>query len=195
MAQQPRSPQQEAVSSGQPDWSWLMARAQLGDRQAYRRLLQEITPYVRSLARRQGVTQPDVEDVVQDTLLTLHSIRHTYDPGRPFGPWIVAIACRRIADHRRRVWRVDRNTVELDFSHETNSALATNLKEELLDGEKLRQAVDRLPPGQRQAITMLRLREMSLKEASAESGISVAALKVASHRALKALRRLFGEIG
>ncbi len=170
-----------------------MARAQQGNRQAYRQLLQEITPYVRSLARRQGIAQADVEDVVQDTLLTLHSIRHTYEPSRPFGPWIVAIACRRIADHKRRSRRTEQNRVEFDFWHETNWPVEANLGEELLDRGTLKQAIDRLPSGQRQAITMLKLREMSLKEASAESGMSVSALKVASHRALKALRKLLGE--
>jgi len=192
MAQQPQF-RQGAASPGQSDWSWLMARAQQGNRQAYRQLLQEITPYVRSLARRQGIAQADVEDVVQDTLLTLHSIRHTYEPSRPFGPWIVAIACRRIADHKRRSRRTEQNRVEFDFWHETNWPVEANLGEELLDRGTLKQAIDRLPSGQRQAITMLKLREMSLKEASAESGMSVSALKVASHRALKALRKLLGE--
>ena len=48
---------------------------------------------------------------------------------------------------------------------------------------------DALPRGQREAIEMLKLREMSLKEASAASGTSIAALKVAAHRGMKALRK------
>ena len=47
-----------------------------------------------------------------------------------------------------------------------------------------------LPPGQRQAVELLKLQEMSLKEASSVSGLSVAALKVATHRAVKTLRGL-----
>lgn len=190
---QPQQLRQGTAASGQSDWSLLMARAQQGDRPAYRQLLQETTPYIRSLARRQGVPPRDVEDVVQDALLTLHSIRHTYDPNRPFGPWIVAIACRRIVDHKRRLRRMPENRVDFDFPYETIPAPETNSKEVLLDGDKLKQAIGRLPPGQRQAITMLKLREMSLKEAAVESGMSVAALKVAAHRALKALRKIFSE--
>jgi len=45
-----------------------------------------------------------------------------------------------------------------------------------------------LPPGQRQALELLKLKEMSLKEASAATGLSITALKVATHRALKSLR-------
>jgi RNA polymerase sigma-70 factor (ECF subfamily) len=46
-----------------------------------------------------------------------------------------------------------------------------------------------LPPGQRQAVELLKLRELSLKEASALTGMSIGALKVATHRAIASLRR------
>jgi DNA-directed RNA polymerase specialized sigma24 family protein len=58
------------------------------------------------------------------------------------------------------------------------------------DAKALRQAVETLPAGQGQAIMMLKLKEMSLKEASAKSGMSIAPLKVATHRGVKALRKL-----
>jgi len=61
------------------------------------------------------------------------------------------------------------------------------------DVQSLREAIAKLPVGQRQAAEMLKLQEMSLKVASAASGQSVAALKVAMHRALKALRTALGE--
>ena len=58
------------------------------------------------------------------------------------------------------------------------------------DSDALRKAVHSLPAGQRDAIEMLKLKEMSLKEASQASGMSVGALKVATHRAMNALRKL-----
>ena len=76
------------------DWSKLMAQAQDGDREAYRRLLEGMTPYLRSLARRCFKQPSDVEDAMQDVLLTVHMVRRTYDPARPFGPWLAAIARR-----------------------------------------------------------------------------------------------------
>src|SRR5215469_10292953 len=83
------------------NWAALMARAQDGDKAAYRALLTAITPYIRALARRALRDAADVDDVVQDVLLSLHQIRHTYDPSRPFAPWLATIARRRIVDRVR----------------------------------------------------------------------------------------------
>jgi RNA polymerase sigma-70 factor (ECF subfamily) len=177
------------------DWSLLMARAQGGDRDAYRRLLEAIVPYLRSLVLRHQRNFADVEDAVQDILLTLHAIRHTYDPARPFTPWLVAIARRRIVDRLRRQMRFASREVVLDPGHETFAAPGSNLQEAAWNRRTLRKAMDRLPAGQRQAVMLLKLQEMSLKEAAVASGQSVPALKVARHRALKNLRRLVGSWG
>jgi RNA polymerase sigma factor (sigma-70 family) len=182
----------EPRQCGPPDgtaWSALMARAQDGDGEAYRRLLEEITPYLRALAARHRPLSGEVEDAVQDILLTVHAIRHTYDPSRPFGPWLVAIARRRIIDRLRRR---ERRAAEVAFGpeHETIAAIGPNLYALLAGRRGLREAIDRLPPGQRRAVLLLKLYGLSLKEAASESGMSVAALKVASHRGLKALRAM-----
>ncbi len=172
------------------DWSILMARAQDGDAEAYRRLLVAIAPYLQSLARRHHRNPGDVEDTVQDVLLTVHAIRHTYDPHRPFGPWLVAIAKRRIIDRLRGQGRTRAREVALDREHETFCAPETNLGEADWNKRVLSDAIERLPPGQREAVRLLKLQEMSLQQAAAASGISVAALKVAMHRALKNLRKM-----
>lgn len=174
------------------NWSIFMARAQAGDRDAYRRLLEEITPYLRALAVRHVQNRADAEDAVQDTLLTIHAVRHTYDPLRPFGPWLVAIANRRIIDGLRRRGRIGAREVPLENEHETFSAPETNFHEKASDGRALREALERLSPGQREAIRMLKIDQMTLKEAARASGMSAAALKVATHRALKNLRKIFG---
>lgn len=172
------------------DWSALMARAQDGDRRAYRLLLEGITPYVRKLAARCFKEPTDIDDAVQDVLLTIHMVRHAYDPRRPFGPWLVAIAHRRIVDRLRRETRWKAREVALTAEHETFVDAATNNNPGTFDEAVLAQAIERLSHDQRQAITMLKLNEMSLKQAAAASGRSVVALKVATHRALKHLRRM-----
>lgn len=172
------------------DWSICMARAQQGDREAYRRLLEEIAPYLRSLAARRMQNRNDVEDAVQDALLSVHAVRHTYDPARPFGPWLTAIANRRIVDWLRRRGRAESREMPLDADHETFAVPETNYHEAASEGRALREAVESLPAGQREAITLLKLKELSLKEAAAASGMSVGSLKVATHRALKRLRKL-----
>ena len=171
------------------DWSILMARAQEGDQAAYHRLLQEITPYLRSLAARRHRDANDAEDSVQDVLLTVHSIRQTYDPARPFAPWLVAIANRRFIDRLRRQGRTRDREIPLTAKHETFCEPAANL-EERTDGRELEGMVNNLPPAQQKAIRLLKLKELSLKDAAAASGMSVTSLKVNTHRALKSLRKM-----
>ena len=171
-------------------WAALMARAQAGDSAAYRQLLSEAAPYVRALARRTMRQHQDIEDCVQDVLLTIHIIRHTYDPARPFKPWLAAIARRRIIDRLRGVSRRKARETFLAPEHETFAADEANSYAAEPDGRALREALARLPEGQRRAITMLKIEEKSLKETSAATGMSVAALKVSTHRAIKALRKM-----
>ncbi|HMA72274.1 MAG TPA: sigma-70 family RNA polymerase sigma factor [Xanthobacteraceae bacterium] len=168
-----------------------MARAQDGDREAYRALLTDMTPYLRAMAARRFKELSDAEDAVQDVLLTVHAVRHTYDPGRPFGPWLVAIANRRIIDRLRRQIRARSREVELSGEHETFSSDAANLHfdDAFADAAALHAAIATLAPEQRLAINLLKLKEMSLKEAASASGRSVSALKVAVHRAIKLLRK------
>src|SRR5258706_11551131 len=117
-------------ATGDPEtargWGALMARAQTGDQVAYRQLLTEITPYVRSIAARYHRVREDIEDAVQDVLLSVHVIRHSYDPSRPFGPWLATIADRRALDRlRKRLRTAGRETV-LAPEHETFRADAAN---------------------------------------------------------------------
>src|SRR5215471_10546393 len=172
------------------EWSILMARAQDGDGGVYRRLLQEVTPYLRSLAASRHRDPSDAEDAVQDILLTIHAVRQTYDPARPFRPWLVTIANRRLVDRLRRQRRLRSRETALTSDHETFPARQANLEEEVSDRHELRAALENLPPGQREAIRLLKLKEMSLKEAATATGLSVTALKGATHRALRNLRKM-----
>lgn len=182
----------EDAASRDLDWTILMARAQDGDAAAYLRLLQEIAPYLRSLARQRHKEPWDVEDTVQDILLTLHSIRHTYDPSRPFGPWLVGIAHRRSIDRLRRRSRQALRETPLAAEHEATAAMPDQT-EGLLDKHRLSEAIEGLPPTQRKAVDLLKLKEMSLKEASEATGLSIASLKMATHRALDNLRALLSD--
>ena len=78
--------------------SALMRQAQAGDRVAYRQVLIGVTPYLRRAAGRFFARPADIDDAVQDILMTLHTVRHTYDPDRPFRPWLAGIARYRLVD-------------------------------------------------------------------------------------------------
>src|SRR6202521_5196398 len=138
----------DARGAGARDWSQLMSRAQDGDRAAYRALLEDITPYLRALATRCFRDTGDIEDAVQDVLLTIHAVRHAYDPGRPFGPWLVAIANRRIIDRLRRQMRARSREIELTAEHETFSTPPANLPlgfDDSADEAALHAAIENLP--------------------------------------------------
>jgi RNA polymerase sigma-70 factor, ECF subfamily len=169
-------------------WSQLMGAAQEGDRAAYERLLRETIPFIRAIAARRHASEDRIDDVVQEVLLTVHRVRHTYDPARPFERWLAAITERRSIDLLRR--RVRRAAVESSDQHayETFPDAGANREGEILARDELARAIAELPPGQREAIELLKLRELSLKEAAWTSGRSIAALKVNVHRAVKALK-------
>ena len=72
-------------------WDALMAAAQRGDPAAYRRLLSQTTIWLRSYYARR-LPSAMIEDAIQETVVAVHEKRHTYDPSRPFGAWLAAIA-------------------------------------------------------------------------------------------------------
>ncbi len=178
------------MTARESDWSALMCRAQDGDGAAYAALLGEVVPWLRALAWKAGTQPDDIEDAVQDILLTLHDVRHTFDPARPFAPWLQAIARHRLIDRLRRQGRRQAREIPIEEEHETFPAPETNSHEVAGDARRLQAAVAALPEGQRQAVELLRMKELSLKEAAARSGQSETALKVALHRAIKRLRSL-----
>jgi RNA polymerase sigma-70 factor (ECF subfamily) len=167
-----------------------MAAAQAGDRRAYERVLSESVGLIRSVARRHGVTVDTLDDVVQETLLTVHRVRHTYDPSRSFDAWLAAIAARRAIDALRSRGRRGRREVrdELALDRHVDGDDASTASERFQHAAHLRAAIAELPPGQRQAVEQLALKERSLAEAAARTGRNTGALKVNLHRALKSLR-------
>jgi len=172
-----------------------MRAAQDGDSAAYQELLETVTPRVRRIVMRQRwFAGPEVvEDLVQDILLSLHRVRATYDSARPFMPWLLAIVRHRVTDGARRYARTTAREVALGEPNLTFNEPAANVVEDVsTDVETLRWAVQSLPARQRTAIELLKLKELSLKEAAAASGMSTGALKVATHRALAALRKTLG---
>jgi RNA polymerase sigma-70 factor (ECF subfamily) len=170
-------------------WCGLMKAAQDGDRAAYDRLLREVTPFVRALAMRLLRAPDRAEDAAQDVLLTVHRARHAYDPKRSFKPWLATITHRRCIDLLRRRGRTAAYETSNDAAYETFADPGANKTMEVYaTTEGLGEAIASLAPQQREAVELLKLREMSLAEASETSGRSVGALKVNVHRAIKSLR-------
>jgi RNA polymerase sigma factor (sigma-70 family) len=173
----------------------LMRDAQNGDKRAYATLLRDCEPVIRRAARKVGLTGDRIEDAVQETLLTLHNARQTFDPSRSFVAWLSVIAQRRAIDTLRRVGRSAGREVHAPALYDQSADPGADPSKGVEDAERSRQlqgAIATLSAGQREAVERLALREQSLAEASADTGKTTGALKVNLHRALKTLRERLG---
>lgn len=169
----------------------LMQAAQDGDAKAYEALLKEIAPIARRMVQRKWgfLQKADIEDIVQDILLSVHLARATYDPARPFSPWLMGICHHRLVDSARRHKRRSTNEVLVDELPEVSyEDPAIKMEEQFATVDALQGAIRQLPSAQQKAVNLLRLQEMSLKEASEASGMTISSLKIAVHRGVKALR-------
>jgi RNA polymerase sigma-70 factor (ECF subfamily) len=171
-------------------WPALMAKAQDGDAQAYRLLLGSVMPAIQSAVRRRVFDEALAEDVVQDTMLTLHRVRHTYDPARPMMPWIAAIAATRAIDALRRQGRTQRREVwdETVLAAELDPHAVARM-EDFGAQDEVASLLARLPARQRQAVELVKLQQMSLDHAAQATSQSVPALKALLHRAFARLRQ------
>ena len=157
----------------------LMAMAQNGDRAAYAALLGACRGWLkRYFARRIGSCQLD--DLVQDTLLSLHRKLASYDPARPFLPWLAAIARYRWVDHLRKIYRADET--------ELSDNLAATSGEPAISAKiSLERLFMHLPPAQVRAIELVKIEGLSVGEAARACGQSESLVKVNIHRGLKRL--------
>jgi RNA polymerase sigma-70 factor (ECF subfamily) len=131
---------------------------------------------------------------MQETLLTIHTARRTYDPHRPFAPWFYAILSSRMIDVLRKQKRVRTREFATDSLPEpASSSTQVHDASEALDARRLKAALDTLPDRQREIVRSLKLEDQSVKDVSERLGMSPSAVKVAAHRGYKALRRFLGD--
>lgn len=155
----------------------LMALAQKGDKAAYRSLLGECETWLRRYYARK-IGPHILEDLVQDTLISLHRKRASYDPSRAFLPWLAAIARYRWVDHLRKTYR--RKEVELNeelAADPSDPAVAAKIGLERLMGL--------IPEKQALAIQLVKIQGLTIAEASEKTGQSESLVKVNIHRGMK----------
>ena len=161
------------------DWSELMAAAQLGNAAVYHRLLLEVSAWLRLYYARR-LPPSLVADTVQDTLLAIHEKRHTYDPSRPFGPWLAAIARYKWID-RLRAMKSGATEV---LSEDTPVA---GHEEAVTTARSLEVLLRQLKPAQSHVLRLVKIEGLSIEEAAARTGQSISLVKVNIHRGLSRL--------
>ena len=163
-------------------WASSMAAAQAGDAAAYRRLLVEIGGWLRRYYARR--LPPDlVEDAVQDALLAIHEKRHTYDPARPFGPWLAGIARYKWIDRLRAL-----RSLPAELPGE--EVAIGDHEEAVTSASSLERLLRELKPAQSVVIRLVKLQGLSVDEAARRTGQSVSLVKVNIHRGLGRLTTL-----
>jgi RNA polymerase sigma factor (sigma-70 family) len=158
-------------------WGAMMAAAQAGNAGVYHRLLSEVDGWLRRYFARRGLPPTMVDDAVQDTLLAIHQKRHTYDPGRPFEPWLAAIARYKWIDRLRTMKSAPTEELSEDIpvaDHGDTVASAWSLERLLTE----------LKPAQSDVIRLVKLQGLSVEEAAARTGQSISLVKVNIHRGL-----------
>jgi RNA polymerase sigma-70 factor (ECF subfamily) len=172
--------------------SFLMARAQRDDAIAYEALLTMLEPIARAYARRRLGDVPAIEDIAQETLVSVHGARRSYDPRRPFAPWFYAIVSSRLIDAVRHEQRIARREVHRRHVPELPLPAPSTAAVEI-DVEAMHAAVAALPARQRDIVHALKMRDESVRDVAARLGMTESAVKVAAHRGYRALRRLLGD--
>jgi len=164
----------------------LMRAAIAGDERAYSEFLRRTASLVRLFAERRIVQRAiDPEDIVQETLLAIHTKRHTWRDDAPIKPWVYAIARYKLVDafrHRGRRLEIDIDEIAESFA---------GPESEILSDREVGRALEALAPGQRSVVAAISVEGRSIGEAARSLGMSEAAVRVALHRGLTAIAKRF----
>ncbi|RFC35237.1 MAG: RNA polymerase, sigma subunit, ECF family [Candidatus Nitrotoga sp. SPKER] len=165
----------------------LMRQSQNGDQQAYASLLKQTSLFLHTfLANRLRYTN-EVDDLLQEILISIHKARHTYDSNRPYKPWVYAIAKFRLQDYLRAHYSdqlrqaIDLEDIEENFQE---SVTETAISFESISGE-----IKKLPEKQAAILQLMHQEGYTAKEIAEKMGMNESAVKVAAHRAYKLLRK------
>lgn len=177
-----RSPTARGDGRDNREWDALMAAAQAGDAAAYRRLLSEAAVWLRSYYARR-LPPAMIDDAIQDTLIAVHEKRHTYDPSRPFGAWLAAIARYKWIDVLRSLENIPKDILY-------DNIATPGHEEAVMSARSLERLLSTLKPAQSEAIRLVKLQGLSIEEASKATGQSTTLVKINIHRGLKRLTSL-----
>jgi RNA polymerase sigma-70 factor (ECF subfamily) len=169
----------------------LMARYQEGDFAAATALIESISPQLHRFFVALFASRADADDLLQETWLRIHKVRHTYRPGEPVLPWFYAIARHVRVDHYRKAMRTTAHEQRL----EETSIAAANTSSKSGQADDLGDLLAPLPESQREVLEMLKVAGMSLEEVARATSSSVGSVKQKVHRAYKKLRETMNAMG
>ena len=165
----------------------LMALAITGDQRAYCLALTQIKRLIYPFLLKHLSGSAEIEDVLQDVLLSVHKALKTYDGSRPFKPWIFAITRYRLNDFLRKSYkdtlRDAEDLTQVDAMPQAHSA------ETSISYETIHKEISKLPTKQSQILQMIHSDGYTSREVAANLNMREIAVRVAAHRAYKILRK------
>jgi len=160
-----------------------MERAQGGDREAFHTLFKDIGPLIARFLRRRLSDNNEIDDVCQEAMIAVYKSRHTYQPDRPFEPWLFAIVRKVSGEHLRR--ERQRLGVHVQVGELAEISCAGGSTNDL----ELREAIEQLSPMQMEALGLTKVIGLSVEEAARRTGTTVGSMKLRVHRAYQSLKR------
>jgi RNA polymerase sigma-70 factor (ECF subfamily) len=163
----------------------LMARSQLGDSDAHEAVLRFCLHWLTRYFSGK-IHADQVQDLVQETLISVHTKCASYDVSRPFLPWLAAIARYRWIDRLRKVYRSE--YAGLDAEPE-----AIDPEDGIAASISIERILQLLPQKQQTSITLVKLQGYSISEASSITGMSESNIKMNIMRGIRKLSALVEE--
>jgi RNA polymerase sigma-70 factor, ECF subfamily len=167
----------------------LMVRYQQGDFSAATTLIDRLSPQLHRFFLVQFTSRIDADDLLQETWLRIHKVRHTYRSGEPVLPWLYAIARHIRVDHYRKSSRTAARQQRLEETPELAAFPETST-----DAPDLQALLAPLPESQREVIEMMKIAGMSLEEVARATSSSVGSVKQKAHRAYEKIRERLSAI-
>lgn len=165
----------------------LLVSAQDGDETAYREYLSRSAVFLRAYVTRRLPRAESVEDVVQEALLSIHTARHTFTPGKPVVPWMLAIVKHRLYDHLRRWVKGESHEIlDSDWGERMPSPSGGS---DSMSNLMVREALAQLPPTQREVLGLLKWDGLTTAEVSRRLQMSEPAVRVTAHRAYEGVKK------
>jgi RNA polymerase sigma-70 factor, ECF subfamily len=156
-----------------------------GDGAAYAAFLSQISPILRRVIGRK-IPMADVEDVLQEVLISIHKARHTYDGNRPLMPWVMAITSFRVTDCLRKTYS-DRRHQRVDIADYEN--VLEDVTQTPNENESISEMLDGVGERERKILSLMHVEGYTASEVGGQLGMKESAVKVAAHRAVKKIRK------
>lgn len=173
---------------GSPTDEALMERFCDGQHDAFEALFARHSGRVHGFLARMVRDGPLAEDLLQTTFLSVVRARGRYERGTRFVPWLMTIA----ANAARDALRHQRHVQAYAQARPPGPSEVAPTAGDPAMRRKLEDALQQLPPDQREAVVLSKVEGWSFEEIAELRGITAGAARVRAHRGSEKLRELLG---